>query len=773
MNPNLHFLHASEFGGEDRVSGDLPPLELWGGAECTINRIGDRYFDQLARSGRRAGAADDLDLFAGLGIRALRFPILWESTAADSKGTILDWRWVDPRLERMRELGLRPIAGLVHHGSGPRATHLLDPVFPSRLADYARQVAQRFPWIVDYTPVNEPLTTARFSALYGHWYPHAADPLSFARALLHQLKGVVLSMRAIRGVNPAARLIQTEDLAKIYCTPLLAYQAEFENHRRWLTFDLLLGRIDDEHPMWHYLRYVGIAPHELEWFCENRCPPDVLGLNYYVVGERLLDERLARYPGRPIGSNGRHSYADVSAVRALLPGIAGAEGLLEETWRRYGLPLAVTEAHLACTREEQMRWVLEIWRAAKTLRGRGADVRAVTLWALLGAYDWDSLLTRDEGRYESGVFDLRAPVPRPTALATLAASLARGGDSEHPVLATPGWWRRNCRLAYAGTEAAAPPLIPTPVPPRHAPRERPLLITGGNGTLARAFARLCDLRGLAHRWLGRSQLDIAQTESVHRALRQFEPWAIVNAAGFARVDDAEAQREQCWRENVTGPETLARACAERGGIPLVTFSSALVFDGRASEPYAEAATPAPLNEYGRSKLEGERRVLDALASALVVRTSAFFGPWDEANFVTRALRALAASHEFTAAADEIISPTYVPDLVHACLDLLIDGERGIFHLTNAGAVTWAGLAAAAAEAGGLDASTLRPRTNAELARPAVRPVYRALTSRRAWIMRPWPEALELFFRDAQIPIGTGGRTGQAESASEQTLIHAA
>ena len=77
----------------------------------------------------------------------------------------------------------------------------------------------------------------------------------------------------------------------------------------------------------------------------------------------------------------------------------GLEALLAEAWQRYGRPLAVTEAHLSCTREEQMRWLLEVWRAAGRLRDQGADVRAVTAWALLGAYDWDSLVTVPRGHH--------------------------------------------------------------------------------------------------------------------------------------------------------------------------------------------------------------------------------------------------------------------------------------------------------------------------------------------------------------------------------------
>jgi dTDP-4-dehydrorhamnose reductase len=110
--------------------------------------------------------------------------------------------------------------------------------------------------------------------------------------------------------------------------------------------------------------------------------------------------------------------------------------------------------------------------------------------------------------------------------------------------------------------------------------------------------------------------------------------------------------------------------------------------------------------YGRSKAEAEQRVLDKHPGALVVRTSAFFGPWDKHNFVTWPCRRWSAASPSRAASDMTVSPTYVPDLVHACLDLAIDGEAGIWHLANAGGVSWAELALKAADAAGVDASRL-------------------------------------------------------------------
>lgn len=422
------------------------PPEVWAGIECTVNRVGETYFDQLERSGHARRRAD-LDRFAALGLRTLRYPVLWERTAPDGLRDA-DWSWADERLGRLRDLGIRPIVGLVHHGSGPRATNLLDPAFADGLAAYAGAVAARYPWVTDYTPVNEPLTTARFSALYGHWYPHARDGHAFARALVHECRATVLAMRAIRAVVPAARLVQTEDLGKTYSTLPLAYQAEYENERRWITFDLLCGRVGPGHRMWYDLRYNGIGADEIRWFTDNPCPPDIMGINYYITSERFLDGAVERYPEWTHGGNGRDRYADVEAVRVRGRGVAGLAARVREVWRRYRLPLAVTEAHLGGEPDEQVRWLHEAWQEACAVRRGGVDLRAFTVWALLGSYDWDSLVTRVRGHYEPGVFDVRDDPPRPTPLAEAVRAMIAAEAHDHPALATPGWWRRPERLLY-------------------------------------------------------------------------------------------------------------------------------------------------------------------------------------------------------------------------------------------------------------------------------------------------------------------------------------
>jgi dTDP-4-dehydrorhamnose reductase len=721
--------------------------EIWGGVECTVNRVGDLYFDQLERNGH-ARRTEDLDLFASLGLRTLRYPILWERIAPDSLDRP-DWSWADRRLERMRELGIRPIVGLLHHGSGPRYTSLIDPNFPEKLATFASAFAQRYPWVGLYTPINEPLTTARFSGLYGHWYPHGRDGSTFARALLAQCRATVLAMEAVRHVNPAAELVQTEDLGKVFSTPELDYQAEFENERRWLTYDLLCGRVDDDHPLRRYLRRFGVERATLDWFLQHTAPPDILGVNHYATSERFLDHRLEHYPVCLHGGNGRHSYVDVEAVRVLAAGPAGPRVLLREAWERYGIPIAITEVHLGGTREEQLRWLADIWEAAVDLRSDGVDIPAITAWSLLGTYDWNSLLTRSEGHYESGAFDVRGPSPRPTAVARMLRDLVEGKQPEHPVLSEEGWWRRDDRLIYPSFHS---PKIATAHPSRsrQTRAERsPVLITGATGTLGRAFARLCKARAIDYRLMRRSEMDIADPDSVERALEHYRPWGIINTAGYVRVDDAESEQWRCHRENVHGPSILADACS-RHDTALVTFSSDLVFDGNRRAPYLESDPVAPLNEYGRSKTEGERQVMERMPGALLIRTSAFFGPWDEHNFITIALRTLASGRRFVAADDAIVSPTYVPDLVHAALDLLIDGESGIWHLANAGATSWFDLARSAAELAGIDASGLEGCPSGELNLAAPRPLYSVLGSERGMILPPLENALVRYLRECEV-----------------------
>ena len=133
-----------------RVS--LQKLELWGGHECTVNRVGDRWFDQTPRTGHENRIAD-LALVAQIGSRTLRYPALWERVSPSAPDQ-REFGWTDERIPEIRRLGMEPILTLCHHGSGPHYTSLLEDSFAPGLARHAAAIAERYPWVEDYTPVN-------------------------------------------------------------------------------------------------------------------------------------------------------------------------------------------------------------------------------------------------------------------------------------------------------------------------------------------------------------------------------------------------------------------------------------------------------------------------------------------------------------------------------------------------------------------------------------------------------------------------------------------
>jgi dTDP-4-dehydrorhamnose reductase len=505
--------------------------EIWGGIECTIVRLKDKYYDQLESAGHYKRHSDIRHL-AKLGIKTIRYPLLWERHQP-VRDMEIDWTWADRQLHELRGENIIPIAGLLHHGSGPAFTDLAQPGFAEDLAAYAGLVAARYPWIEYYTPINEPLTTARFSGLYGLWYPHHSDSLSFLTMLLNQVKGIVCSMKAIRQINPAAQLVQTEDLSFTHSSASLSYQADFENQRRWLSYDLLCGKVDETHPLWDYLLNIGIKETDLLFFTGNSCPPDILGLNYYVTSERFLDRELNKYPTSVHGGNSRHKYADVAAVRVTTP--IGLLALLEQVWQRYRLPIAITESHLNCTREQQLRWLKETWETACQARSLNIDLRAVTSWALMGAYDWDSLLTVNKGHYESGAYKVQDGQLKLTAVGALIKNLARTGTCHHPLLEMTGWWhmRPKARRKKCGPG-------------------RPLLIIGKPAS-ARLWFQTCHDRGILCRLLFSfsSELSLAYWQQL---LRRYRPW------GLVIVSDTD-----------TASRVLLSEVCKQAGLPCMTW----------------------------------------------------------------------------------------------------------------------------------------------------------------------------------------------------------
>ena len=275
----------------------------------------------------------------------------------------------------------------------------------------------------------------------------------------------------------------------------------------------------------------------------------------------------------------------------------------------------------------------------------------------------------------------------------------------------------------------------------------PIVITGATGTLGRSFARACAARALPFVLTDRRRLPIEDEAAARRILAELKPSAVINTAGFVRVDEAEREVDACMAANADGAGRLAGVCAAED-VPFVTFSSDLVFDGRKGAPYLESDAPNPLNVYGRSKAEAERLVAEAGGRSLIVRTAAFFQAHDPHNFAVHVLNALRAGNGFAAPDDAVVSPTHVPDLVDATLDLVIDGETGLWHLASPGAASWAEFARMIGRAAGLDERRIEGRPWRGFGWPATRPANVALDSQRGALLPPLEAAIARFVAEA-------------------------
>lgn len=261
-----------------------------------------------------------------------------------------------------------------------------------------------------------------------------------------------------------------------------------------------------------------------------------------------------------------------------------------------------------------------------------------------------------------------------------------------------------------------------------------VLITGADGRLGR---ELCD--AFADHDVEpttRDVLDVTVEGAVHATVRAVAPDVVVNAAGWADVDACEADPTAAHRAHALAPWWLAGACRDVGA-SLVTFSSDYVFDGAPVDAptrdrgYAETATPAPLNVYGRAKLAGERLVAQTLDAHHVVRTSWCFGVHGE-SFVTRVLAAARAHGVVDVVTDEVGTPTSTRDLARAVRALVAARRYGVVHLANTGICSRYELARQAVELAGLDA-VVRPVSGPGVGPPraAVRPAFSALDTTHA------------------------------------------
>lgn len=257
------------------------------------------------------------------------------------------------------------------------------------------------------------------------------------------------------------------------------------------------------------------------------------------------------------------------------------------------------------------------------------------------------------------------------------------------------------------------------------------LVTGAGGMLGRDLVAVLEARGAAVAALDRAGLDVSDTGAVSRALDRWQPAVVVNCAAWTAVDEAETQEAEALRINGQAVTGLAALCAARG-TTLVQVSTDYVFDGQATQPYPEDATPAPRTAYGRTKLAGERAVLSQPGLAgYVVRTAWLYGAAGR-SFVGTMIRKARENADVGVVDDQRGQPTWTVDVAGRILALAESGAPpGVYHATSAADTTWFGLAQEVYRLAGRDPGRVRPTSSADLDRPAPRPGYSVL-GHAAW-----------------------------------------
>ena len=283
-----------------------------------------------------------------------------------------------------------------------------------------------------------------------------------------------------------------------------------------------------------------------------------------------------------------------------------------------------------------------------------------------------------------------------------------------------------------------------------------ILVTGREGQIARALIEVGGDTDHEIITVGRPELDLgAEPSQIHETLRAARPDVIVSAAAYTAVDLAESEPTEAFAVNAKGAHSVARS-ARSLGVPLIHLSTDYVFDGAKRDPYLEEDPTNPRTVYGASKLAGEQLVLAAHGDSVILRTAWVFSPFGN-NFVRSMLRLAGNRDDVGVVDDQRGCPTSALDLSVAILKIAArlrsdrdDSLRGVFHLTNSGEASWAGLAKAvfaASQRSGGPFAVVHPIGTANYPTPAPRPANSRLdcdlvNARYGIVLGPWRNAVD-------------------------------
>lgn len=404
---------------------------VWaGGIEDTIigrPLPGGSILDEYALTQHDRMWREDLDRAAALGLKGLRYGIPWHRVNP-SPGEY-DWSWSDEVLPyAAQKNGLLVIADLVHYGTPNWLVGAFaDPDFPRALADYAGAFAERYSSLVNhYTPLNEPLVTASFCGERAVWPPYLEGGHGWLRIVLGVTAGIRAAVPAIQAADPAAVIVHIEAAKLLWDSPTVdPARLAVERERAFLPTDLLLGRVNEDHPLEPWLLAHGLSREDLRALAKEPVTFDVIGLNYYP---ELSVREIIEHDGRSI-------EVTVDAWDT------GLTQLLETYWRRYGLPLFIGETSTEGDDTRRAAWLRDSVTAVARLREQGVPVRGYAWWPLFDFVDWSHAAS---GRTVEEFWLRREGLDSETTLAP-ALPPAAPGDPIDAFLRRMGVWRLETR----------------------------------------------------------------------------------------------------------------------------------------------------------------------------------------------------------------------------------------------------------------------------------------------------------------------------------------
>lgn len=358
--------------------GPGPEQFVWAtGVENTFvpqARPGQRPLDEFELMSHYEHWKGDLDVCRDLGTQAIRWGAPWYRL--EPKPGVFDWSWTDEVLPYLvQDLGVSPIIDLMHYGCPLwLAREFANEEYPLAVARYASAFAKRYSKLVRfYTPLNEPVVNALMCGKRGLWPPYLRGDAGYIRIMLQVVRGIIETAASLRETDATVKLVFVEaaGLSRAAQADLEPLAVE-DQHRGYVCYDLLTGRVTPSHPLYTWLLRNGATPKILEEISRLPVQIDILGLNFYP---QWSVKQLY------INRNGR-------VATRVAEGQASFSSLIEDYYRRYRVPIMITETSAFGSDEVRATWLTQSIAAIKALRQKGVPVYGYTWFPMHTMIDW-------------------------------------------------------------------------------------------------------------------------------------------------------------------------------------------------------------------------------------------------------------------------------------------------------------------------------------------------------------------------------------------------